>query len=112
MFDHLLLTAVQSRILLVLFIEGALTTSLLLSRTRISGATWGKERHFLSAFGLIRNHLRRHMTEQGVITMKEVELTDEGANVASKLVEISELMERNRRQVSAPEQIISLPAAR
>ena len=90
--EHLLLTAVQARILLSLFLEGSLCSSSVLKKVGISGTSWSKERKFLAAQGLIFSVRKRELTDYGIAQKTEFELTKSGRLVSQHLLAISSVL--------------------
>lgn len=90
MIDQVLLTAVQSRILVVLLMrEGGLGTASLLKLVGISGKTWSKERRRLENLGLLTTEEQRGFSKSGVRVMAYHRLTPKGIDIASGILEIS-----------------------
>jgi len=83
------LTAVQSRILLSLFLNGGLSSSSLLKLVGMSGTCWSKERRFLTGAGLLNYVVRRELTDKGVLRKTEFTLTQKGVFVTQNLLAIS-----------------------
>ena len=89
MIGHFVLTAVQSRILLSLFFDGALGSNSILKKVGISGTSWSKEKRFLIDCGLVNSVAKREMTEKGVLRRTEFTLTARGKLVTQNLLAIS-----------------------
>lgn len=87
--EQLVLSAVQSRILLSLLLEGALGSSSILRVVGISGSSWAKEKRFLVSSGLLECRVSRDITERGVVRKMEFLLTRRGRQVAQNLLVIS-----------------------
>ena len=87
--EQLVLSAVQSRILLSLLLEGALGSSSILRVVGISGSSWAKEKRFLVSSGLLECRVSREITEKGVLRRMEFLLTRRGRQVAQNLLVIS-----------------------
>jgi hypothetical protein len=90
MFAHLLLTAVQSRILLVLFLEGGLGTAALLDAVGLSGRAWNKEKEKLAGLGLLASKEMKNFSKTGIKSTVNHHLTKKGIIVANNIKEISE----------------------
>jgi hypothetical protein len=89
MFDQILLTAVQSRILLVLLLEGGLGTASLLNAVGISGKAWSRERERLASLGLLTSKERKSFSKMGVKVIMYHHLTQKGTGIANGIREIS-----------------------
>lgn len=89
MIEQLVLSAVQSRILLSLLLEGPLGSSSILRVVGISGSSWAKEKRFLVSSGLLECRVSREITEKGVTRKMEFLLTRRGRQVAQNLLVIS-----------------------
>jgi hypothetical protein len=94
MLDLVLLTAVQSRILLALMMDGSLGTASLLRAVGISGRTWAKEKRRLESLGLLTAVNEKKFTKHGIRNAKLHYLTNDGFKVASLVKEISIIVER------------------
>jgi predicted transcriptional regulator len=88
--EELVLSAVQSRILLALLLEGPLSSNRILRFVGISGSSWAKEKRFLVNFGLINSRVSRDLTERGVIRKMEFFLTKKGKQISQSLLMISD----------------------
>lgn len=88
--ENPVLSAVQSRILLALLLEGSLGSSQILRVVGISGSSWAKEKRFLVSSGLLACRVSRELTERGVIRKLEFALTTRGKQVAQSLLIISD----------------------
>ncbi|MDH2901693.1 MAG: hypothetical protein PXY39_12060 [archaeon] len=88
--EELVLSAIQSRILLALLLEGPLSSSRILRVVGISGSSWAKEKRFLVSFGLLDCRVSRELTERGVIRKMEFLLTKRGKQVSQSLLIISD----------------------
>lgn len=84
------LSAVQSRILLALLLEGPLCSNRILRIVGISGSSWAKEKRYLVSFGLLSCRTSRELTERGVIRKMEFILTKRGKQVSQSLLIISD----------------------
>ena|SRR5579875_1100835 len=90
---YVTLSAVQSKILLVMLAEsGRANLAELLIHTKISGSSWIKEKKILASFGLLQCSVCRKMTQRGVARRSECTLTDKGKKVAQQLASISNLI--------------------
>jgi hypothetical protein len=89
MLEQLVLSAVQSRILLALLLEGPLGSTSILSVVGISGSSWAKEKRFLVSSGLLECRVSREITEKGVVRKMEFLLTRRGRQVSQNLLVIS-----------------------
>ena len=93
--EQLVLSAVQSRILLSLLTEGPLSSSSILHVVGISGSSWAKEKRFLVSSGLLECKVSREITEKGVVRKMEFLLTRRGRQVAQNLLVISSAIDEN-----------------
>jgi predicted transcriptional regulator len=92
MISEIVFTAVQSRILLALFLEGSIGTTSLLNSVGISGKTWSREREKLEASGLLTSREEKRFSRSGVKVVKSHELTEKGTQIARSIKEISNFM--------------------
>jgi hypothetical protein len=106
--EELVLSAVQSRILLALLLEGPLSSNRILRVVAISGSSWAKEKRFLVTFGLLDSRVSRELTERGVIRKMEFFLTKRGKQVSQNLLIISDSIAKKLReqQGTEPRQIV------
>jgi hypothetical protein len=96
--EELVLSAVQSRILLALLLEGPLSSNRILRVVGISGSSWAKEKRFLVSFGLLDSRVSRDLTERGVIRKMEFFLTKRGKQVSQSLLIISDSIASKLRE--------------
>lgn len=98
---------VQSRIILSLFIGGAIGSSSVLRVARISGSTWKKEKNLLIEKGLVSYSKRREIREDGVRQVKNYSLTEKGIEVARHVRMIAHLLGQEKfLETDAPMAII------
>ena len=95
MMEQLVLSAVQSRILLSLLLERSLGSSSILRVVGISGSSWAKEKRFLVSSGLLECRVSREITEKGVVRKMEFLLTRRGRQVAQNLLVISSAIDES-----------------
>jgi predicted transcriptional regulator len=95
--EESVLSAVQSKILLALLLEGPLTSNRILKVVGISGSSWAKEKRFLAHFGLVSYRINRDLTERGVVRKMEFMLTKRGKQVSQSLLIISHSIASNVR---------------
>lgn len=93
--EESVLSAVQSKILLALLLEGPLTSNRILKVVGISGSSWAKEKRFLTSFGLVSYRINRDLTERGVVRKMEFMLTKRGKQVSQSLLIISDSIASN-----------------
>ena len=89
---QILLTAVQSRILLILLTEGGLGTASLLESVGVSGKTLAKEKSKLEHLGLLSISDSKRITKEGIKKSKVHCLTPKGVDVAKSVSQISDLL--------------------
>src|SRR5262249_50031304 len=89
MFDQILLTTVQSRILLVLLLEGGRGTATLLHAARISGKTWQRDREMLVRMHLLTSKQRKRSSKTGGNVMMYRHLTQKVTGIVNGIREIS-----------------------
>lgn len=94
------LSAVQSRILLALLLEGPQCSNRILRVVGISGSSWAKEKRYLVTFGLLTCRTSRELTERGVIRKMEFILTKRGKQVSQSLLIISDSIASKLREGS------------
>ncbi len=94
MLEDLVLSAVQSRILLSLLIEGPMSSNSILRVVGISGSSWAKEKRFLISSELLDCRMSRMMTERGIMRRMEFMLTRRGRHVSQNLLAISASIHR------------------
>ena len=87
--SHLVLSAVQARILLVLLLEGPMTSSALSSAVGISESSWTKEKSILASCDLVLHEKSSMIGERGVIRKTNFALSSRGRWVAQNLLSIS-----------------------
>ena len=95
MLEDLVLSAVQSRILLSLLLEGPLSSNSILRVVGISGSSWAKEKRFLITSELLDCRVSRVMSERGVMRKMEFMLTRRGRHVSQNLLAISASIHHN-----------------
>ena len=88
----MLLSGVQSRIVLSILVGGTLGVSSLVKLARISGSTWKKESALLLGMGLVSFVERKEMHEDGVRRTKYYVLTEKGNRIANHIKTISNLL--------------------
>jgi len=89
MTQFLVLSSVQSRILLSLLMEGEMCSSSALNVVGISGSSWSKEKRLLIGAGLLECQTKRVIKERGVIRKMGFRLTRKGKQIAQHLLAIS-----------------------
>lgn len=90
--SHVLLTLVQSRIILSIFVGGTMASSTLTANARISGSTWKKEKTLLIQMGLLSYSERKEIHEDGIRRVKYYSLTEKGNQVAVHVGTIANLL--------------------
>ena len=90
--QEVLLTGVQSRIVLSILVSGTLGVSSLVKLARVSGSTWKKERSLLLRMGLVSFVERKEMHEDGIRRTKYYSLTEKGNQIADHVRTISNLL--------------------
>jgi len=93
--QQLVLSAVQSRILLSLLTEGPLGSGSLLRVVGISGSSWAKEKRFLVSSGLLECKVSREITQKGIVRKMEFMLTRRGRQVSQNLLVISSAIDEH-----------------
>jgi predicted transcriptional regulator len=101
------LSAVQSRLLLALLLEGPLSSNRILRVVGISGSSWAKEKRFLVGFGLVDCKVSRELTERGVIRKMEFFLTKKGKQVSQNLLVISDSISKKKLYEAEEEEEIA-----
>ena len=98
----ILLTALQCRILLTLFMDGGLGTAALLKSAGLSGGKWQKDRRTLESLGLIQSCYERHFTGNRVTWVRRHNLTEKGHSIARSIAAISEELGNNDVKLPTP----------
>jgi hypothetical protein len=96
------LSEVQSKILLVLLLEGGLGSQAIAEKVDISGSSWSKEKRMLSGSGLIDCTSTREITEKGVVRRMDFRLTKRGKLVAQNLLAISTVINNGHTETEGP----------
>jgi DNA-binding MarR family transcriptional regulator len=89
MLEHIILTAVQARILLTMLIQDGMGTSALVKATRVSGSAWSKESKTLAQLGLLTSEEKKVISGKRVRRIKQHKLTSKGFEVAKSIQQIS-----------------------
>ena len=101
MLDHVILSAVQMRIILALFLNGEVGTVSLLQMVGMSGKTWSREREALTDLGLLTSERRRTLSSTRVKVVHHHYLTSKGEKIANRIVEISDSLTPERHPQTA-----------
>ena len=96
MLGHVILSAVQMRIILALSLNGEMGTASLLQEVRMSGKTWSRERTTLRNLGLLTSERRRILSSPRIKLVCHHRLTGRGEEVAGGILEISESLTSER----------------
>ncbi len=98
---HIILSLVQTRIILALLLGENVATTSVLRVARISGTTWSREREVLANMGLINGSERKVFVEGGVRRVKNIQLTEKGREIARHIQSIHQIIEQSESPVGS-----------
>ena len=101
MLNHIVLSAVQMRIVLTLFLNGEVGTASLLQKVGMSGKTWSREKETLTALGVLASERRKSLSSSRVKVVHHHRLTTKGETIAGRIVEISDSLTPERLSQTA-----------
>ena len=93
MIQHLLLTLVQSRIILCMFVSDHIGSNAIMRMGQVSGSTWKRESASLKQMGIIECKEKVEFSGHRIKRKKCYALTQKGREIASHIHSISGLLE-------------------